>query len=217
MKNESADAKSTKNLEFKINQDYNGNRSYALQGEYWHTDLTYEQLQELEQLVNKKGSPEATKITDTANWYKGRLEGEDLFAIYSTARANSYTILYERKGVEARAELDILLKILEELENGRSIVEVSNNINTLLSGDWLQEKHNLANNNAGSGGRGSNTGYASVLQGKSSKFIGSQAFRNVIKNLFEIQAKKRRRGKRHSLKDIDCLKAVESGDMETKK
>ena len=138
------------------------------------------------------GSPETTRITNTANWYKGRLDGEDLFVIYSSVYTNNPTILYERKGVNGRAELDILLNQLEEIENGRSIVEVSKDINTLLGGDWLQEKHNLANNNAGLGGGGSNTGYASVLQRKSSKFIGSQAFRNVVKNLFDIQERDRR-------------------------
>jgi len=137
----------------------------------------------VEKWIRQAGNPEATKITDTANWYKGRINGQDVFVIYS----DKPTILYERKGTKGKAELDILLKQLEEIENGRSIVEVSNDINTLLSGDWLQEKHNLANNNAGLGGRGSNTGYATVLQGKSSKFIGSQAFRNVVKNILEIQ------------------------------
>lgn len=177
------DTKSSKNLEIKTNEDYNGNINHSLK---WRTDLNKTQYNQVEKWIRQAGNPEATRITDTANWYKGRINGDDLFVIYS----DKLTILYERKGINGKAELDILLSQLEEIEHGRSIVEVSQDINTLLSGDWLQEKHNLANNNAGLGGRGSNSGYASVLQGKSSKFIGSQAFRNVVKNLFEIQERK---------------------------
>ena len=196
-----ADTNSSKNLEIKINEEYNGNVNYSLK---WRTDLNRTQYKQVEKWIHQAGNPETTRITDTANWYKGRINGEDLFVIYS----DKSTVLYERKGREARAELDILLEQLEEIENGRSIVEVSEDINTLLSGDWLQEKHNLANNNAGLGGRGSNSGYASVLQGKSSKFIGSQAFRNVVKNLFDIQEKadELNRSKSHSLKDTEYLK-----------
>ena len=179
-KGKNAATNSTNNLEIKINEEYNGSKAYSLK---WHTDLTKAQVKEVEKWLLRRGNPEYTKITDTANWYKGRINGKDLFVIYS----DKTTILYERKGVEGKAELDILLKQLEEIENGRSIVEVSDDINTLLSGDWLQEKRNLANNNAGLGGRGSNTGYASVLQGESSKFIGSQAFRSVVKNILDIQ------------------------------
>jgi len=177
--------KITKGIENNAEIEYNEVVSHSLK--QWHTDLNKEQFKDVMDRLRRAGSPETTKITDTANWYKGRLEGDDLFVIYSSVYTNDPTILYERRGKEARAELDILLKQLEEIENGGSIVEVSKDINTLLSGDWLQEKHNLANNNVGLGGRGSNTGYASVLQGKSSKFIGSQAFRKVIRNIFEIQ------------------------------
>ncbi len=190
---------SSKNLEIKTNEVYNKNIRHSLK---WHTDLTKTQIKEVVKRLRQIGSSEATRITDTANWYKGRLNGQDLFVIYSTVYSNEPTILYERKGVEGKKELDILLEQLEEIENGRSIVEVSKDINTLLSGDWLQEKHNLANNNAGLGRRRSNTGYASILQGKSSEFIGSQAFRNVVKNLFDIQEETERlnEDKTHSLK-----------------
>lgn len=110
-----------------------------------------------------------------------------MFVIYSTEDSSDPTILYERKGVEAKAELDILFERMEDIENGRSIVEISKNINTLLGGDWLQEKHNMAHNDDRLGKRGSDIGHAPILQGKSSEFIGSPAFRNVVENLFEIQ------------------------------
>lgn len=95
--------------------------------------------------------------------------------------------MYEVKGRNAIFELDVLKRALEVLESERSIVEKSRIVDELLVGDWLQEKYNMANNNAGLGGRGSNTGHASVLQGKSPKFIGSRTFRNVVKNLLDIQ------------------------------
>lgn len=203
--NKKTDTNSTKNLEIKINEEYNGSGRYSLK---WRTDLNRTEYKQVEKWIRQAGTPEAKRITDTACWYKGRLNGETIFAIYSTEVSSAPTILYERRGKEGKAELDILLTQLEEIENGRSIVELSKDINTLLSGDWLQEKHNLANNNAGLGGRGSNTGYAPILQGKSSKFIGSQAFRNVVKNIFDIQEKAEASieeglngSKRYSLKD----------------
>ena len=60
-------------------------------------------------MLRKEGNPETTRITDTANWYKGRISGQDLFVIYSTEDATP-TILYEIKGEGAKAELNILQK-----------------------------------------------------------------------------------------------------------
>ena len=82
-------------------------------------------------------------------------------------------------------EIESLQKMLEVIENGN--IRKQENISRLLSGDWVQEKHRMENNDAGLGKRTGNTGYASVLQGKPSEFIGSKAFRNVIKNLLAIQ------------------------------
>ena len=179
-----ADTNSTKNLEIKINEEYNGNVSYSLK---WHTDLSKAEAIQVVKWLRKAGSPENTKITDTANWYKGRINGRPLFVIYSTVYSNDPTIMYEISGTNALDELDILFKTMEVMDSERSSVEKSRIVNELLEGNWVQQKHNMANNNAGPGGRGSNIGYASVLQGKSSKFIGSRAFRNVVKNIYDIQ------------------------------
>ncbi len=157
--------------------------------DYWRTDLNKNQLKRVEQWIRKAGFPESKRITDTACWYKGRIDGEDLFVIYSTEDANNPTILYEIKGQNAQKELDILYDVMEVVENGKSHIGIQRNIDRLFGGDWLQEKHNLANNNVGSRKRIRNSGYASVLQGESSEFIGSQAFRNVVKNLYDIQEK----------------------------
>ena len=201
-------ANSSKNLEIKMNEEYNGNTKHSLK---WRTDLNKSEYAQVEKWIRKAGNPEATRITDNANWYKGRINGDDLFVIYS----DKSTILYERRGIEGKAELDILLKRLEVIENGRSNADVSRHINALLSGDWLYEQRNLANNNAGLGGRGSITGYAPILQGKPSQFIGSQAFRNVVKNLFDIQKATEASKVSYSLKDSDYIGAVNKGDMKT--
>ena len=170
-----------------IEEGLNESKSYSLKNEYWKTDLTKSQLKTVDGCLRQIGNPESTRITDTANWYKGRINGKDLFVIYSAVYANDPTILYEVKGGNANIERDILMDLLEVIENGESTIGIQRNIDRLLSDDWVQEKHDMANNDVGSRGRGSNTGYASVLQGKSSNFTGSQAFRNVIRNLFEIQ------------------------------
>lgn len=170
----------------------NVGKKYSLK---WHTDLTQTQLKQVEKWLRQEGNPEETRITDTANWYKGRINGDDLFVIYSNEDANP-TILYEVKGKTAKVELNALLNYLEEMEYGESIVEESKTVDAVLENDWVQEKHSLANNNDRLGERGSDTGYASVLQGESSEFIGSEAFRNVVKNLF-----KESEVKSYSLKD----------------
>ena len=211
----SAEAKnytnSSKNLEIKINEDYNGKISHSLK---WHTDLTKSQVIELVDRLRQVGNPEATRITDTANWYKGRLGGKDLFAIYSTVYGNEPTILYEVSGRNASRELDVLTRSLEVIESERSAIEKSRIVDELLGGDnRVQEKHNMANNNDRPRRRTSNTGYAPILQGKSPEYIGSPAFREVVRNLFEIQAQSE--GKSFSLKNQEYLKAVENGDMET--
>ena len=130
------------------------------------------------------------RITDTSSWYSGRLNGDDLFVIYSTEYPSNPTILYEVKGKNAKLEQNILTRALEVIGNERSAVEKQRIVNELLSGNWVPKTHNLAHNNDRLGNRGSNIGNASVLQGQSSQFIGSGAFRNVIENLFEIQSRK---------------------------
>lgn len=180
----------------------------------WHTDLTQTQIKEVVKSLRKAGNPEATRITDTANWYKGRIDGKDLFVIYSTVYANEPTILYEVKGVNASRELDILQIILEVIEDGESVIGIQRNIDRLLGGDWVQKKHDMANNNDRPRGRGSNTGYAPILQGKSPEFIGSPAFREVVRNLFEIQYGKINDGKneenvRHSKNKVNDLENTE--------
>ena len=49
-------------------------------------DLLANTLKSVEKWVRNAGSPAATKITDTANWYEVRLDGKDLFVIYKNEK-----------------------------------------------------------------------------------------------------------------------------------
>ncbi len=51
-----------------------------------------------EQLAREAGGPAEKNIVGTAYWYKGRIDGENFFAIYSTEDSSGPTILYEVKG-----------------------------------------------------------------------------------------------------------------------
>lgn len=167
---------SSKNLANNTKKGYN---------EYWKTDLTKSQLKIVEGWIRQTGSSEATRITDTANWYKGRLDGEDLFVIYSTENSNNPTILYEVKGGKASSELDILMDLLEEKENGKSINGKSSFAQRISEGNWMPNvnggRHNISRM-----GSGQNHKDAGILQGQP-QGNPSRAFENVIRNLFEKQ------------------------------
>ena len=199
------DTKSTKNLEIKINQEYNGNINHSMK---WHTDLSTTQIKQVEKWIRQAGNPEATRITDTANWYKGRIGGRDLFVIYSTEYINNPTILYEVTGRNAVLERNILLDLLEDEENGKSINGKPSFAQRVSQGSWMQNVNNNQNNlgNLGSGQNNQNVG---ILQGQSQR-NGSPAFWSVLENLFSIQeetsnsVKEGLNGsKNYSLKDID--------------
>ena len=216
--------KETKNLAIEANEGYNGD-SYSLK---WHTDLTPSQVEMVEGWLEREDDPEDKRITDTASWYMGRLNGDSLFVIYSREDKDGKTILYESKGKKARLEHNILMSVMEVYKNGESVIGRTRRINWLLGGNWMQRKHNVANSNVGSREGRSGVGDVTVLQGKSSQFIGSKAFRNVIKNLFEIQGRDRGLNKResHSLKDnivvseketirfLDTLEQLKRGEVD---
>ena len=165
------------------------NRNTFYNKDYWHTDLNKTEFKMLEGWINKAGFPEHTKITDTANWYEGRLNGEPIFDIYSSVYHNNSTILYEVRGKNALKELDILLDLMEDIENEQNNIKGKVAIDEIFGINWVQQGSNMANSNVGSGRGNSNTRNVTVYKGKSSKYIGSKAFRNVVKNLFEIQEK----------------------------
>jgi len=179
--------RSQKNVENDTNEAYSETTRHSLKGEYWHTDLSKAQLKEVEKWIHQAGNPEATKITDTANWYKGRIKGRDLFVIYSTENVNKPTILYEVSGGKASVELDILQDLLEDEENGKSTDRKPSFTQRISEGSWMQNVDS-SQNNLGNLGRGKNNQNAGVLQGQS-KRNGSGAFWSVLENLFDIQEK----------------------------
>lgn len=157
--------------------------SFSLQEE-WHTDLTKAQVKMVEGWLRRAGSPEATRITDTANWYMGRLNGSDLFVIYSTEDTKGPTILYETRE-NAKIEKNILMDILEDEENGKSANRESSFTERLFEGDWDSYVGN-SQNNIQRVGTGTNGQDAGVLP-RQPKCNASRAFWNVLENLFEIQ------------------------------
>ena len=186
------------------------NRNTFYNKDYWHTDLNKTEFKMLEGWINKAGFPEHTKITDTANWYEGRLNGEPIFAVYSSIYANNPTILYEVRGKNAVIEKDILLDLLEDIENEQNNIKGKVAIDEIFGINWVQQGSNMANSNVGSGRGNSNTRNVTVYQGESSEFIGSKAFRNVVKNLFEIQYGEVRKSKSDSAPDESSLPALPS-------
>ena len=162
-----------------------GKVSFSLQDKYWHTDLNRTQIKEVEKELRQIGNPESTRITDTANWYKGRLDGEDLFVIYSTEDVSNPTILYEARGKNAKLEQNILMDLLEDVENGTSINGESSFAQRVSKGDWMQDVNGGTHNLSSLGARADNKD-AGVLQRQSQR-NGSPAFRNVIENLFKRQ------------------------------
>lgn len=195
----------TENLEIKTKKEYNGNTKFALKDEKWHTDLTKAQLKKVEGWLEKEGKPEAKKITDTVYWYKGRLNGEDLFVIYSTEDPKGNTILYEVKGEQANPERKILMNLLEAYENGESNNGKPVQFNAIFGGGWMQQKNGVQNNIA-SMGSGQNNQNDRVLQGQSER-NASRALWNVLDNLFgkqgEIVPDTENTKVKHSLKDSD--------------
>ena len=199
------DTNSTNNLEIKINEEYNGSKDHSLK---WHTDLTKTQIKEVEKRLRQVGNPEATRITDTANWYKGRINGDDLFVIYSTEDADNPTILYEVKGRNANLERNILMDLLEDEENGKSVNGKPSFTQRVSQGSWMQNVNN-SQNNLGNLGIGQNNRNARVLQSQSQR-NGSRAFWNVLENLFDLQESTEASieeglngSKDHSLKDSE--------------
>ncbi len=188
---------SSDTLEKNMGAEYNGNTSYSLK---WRTDLNATQFKMLEDWIRQVENHEPKRIADTVGcWYKGRIDGEALFAIYSTETPEHPTILYERKGDDGSFELDILIDLLEDEEDGKGINGKPSFAQRVSQGSWLQNVNSSQNNlrNLGGGRHNQNVG---VLPRQSQR-NGSRAFRNVLENLFRESEEKS-----YSLKRIDGQK-----------
>ena len=101
-------------------ESYNVNTQLSVKKQ-WHTGLNKSQIKKVLDSISKAGVSGARQITDNTYWYKGRLEGDGYFAIYSVSDSSPRpTIFYFQKGDDAETELDILIDLLEE-EYGESI------------------------------------------------------------------------------------------------
>ena len=104
------------------------------------------------------------------------------------------TVLYLAKGENAKLEHNILLNLLEEYENGKRnetrTFGKSKTTDTILGRDWVQEKRSLTNNYDRTGETRGNTGYASILQGESSEFIGNPTLQKLFSIHFVASNKK---------------------------
>lgn len=104
----------------------------------------------------------------------------------SSEDSSGPTILYEREGREAKANLNTLLNYLEEIENGESSVEKSSYVNWVSGGGWMQQTNGVQNSSPSQRGRGyKNVG---VLQGQSQSNAGG-ALWNVIDDLLGERGK----------------------------
>ena len=94
-----------------------------------------------------------------------------------------YVIIWEIQNYTEKK----ISNILEAVKNGKRNIRRQTIVSRILSGDRVRNRHDMVNSHDRPGGRGSDTGYDSVLQRKPSKPVGSKAFRNVIENIFGIQ------------------------------
>ena len=198
------------NLEIKIKKGYNGNTKSSRKTE-WHTDLTKAQMKQVLKWLDDAGTLEAKRITDTTYWYKGRIDREDLFVIYSVEDSTGKTILYEVKGENAKLELDILTDFLEGEENGESINGEPSFTQRVSEGNWLFYG-DYSQSNLRHLGRGQYNQNAGILSRQSQR-NGSRAFRNVVENLF---AEQQRIGKQYSLDDLDEAPSKKRTEITTK-
>ncbi|MBE7062485.1 MAG: hypothetical protein E7390_01675 [Ruminococcaceae bacterium] len=198
--------KNSNDLEKKAETAYNKEKGYSQKN--WRTDLNASQFKQVETWLRQIDNHEPKRIADTdACWYKGRIDGKDLFVIYSTATSGNPTILYERKGVGANIEQNILLTLLEEIENGESDDRKSAYVDWVSRGGWMQKVNGSQNHlrNLGSGRHNQNAG---VLQRQSQR-NGSPAFRNVLEDIL-----KKSEQKRYSLKDNEGTALNEATTIE---
>ncbi len=152
---------------------------------YWHTNLSKQELDTLMESIKKDIETSTKQVTDKANWLLTRINGNSVFAIYSTEDSNSPTLLYESKGEQGIFERDVLLDLMEVNKNGKSIDGKSNASSRVYGGDWVQNVGG-DRNRVESLGRESSHRDVGVLPGQS-KREATAAFREVVRNLFKVQ------------------------------
>lgn len=164
--------------------DENGLR-HSLNGEYWYPNLTKSKLGKLRKLVKADIKTSTNNINDRANWYSTRIDGQSVFAIYSTADVSDPTILYAEKGDQAAFERGFLVNVLEGIENGKSVDRKPNAIDRILSSSWVSDGRNPLYDSDSVEGEG-NVGDAGVLQ-EQSRREPSTALISCLENILEVR------------------------------
>ena len=154
----------------------------------WTPDLPKKSLETLKKIIKRDIETSRETITDTANWLMTRINGESVFAIYSTENKADPTLLYESRGRQAIIERDALLDTMEVEENGESIIGNPDYAGKISEADRFRYFDDIRSNTENLG-RGRNNRDGGVLQKKPSA-NPSTAFRSVVKNIFEIQKEK---------------------------
>ena len=176
---------------------------YALKG-YWHSNLTKDEMKNLSQLVKSDIKTSQNNINERANWYSTRINGQPVFAIYSTEDTNNPTVLYAEKGARAKIEQDFLKDVLEDIENGKNFDGKSATVDTVLSRSWVRQTGGNAGS-AGAVGGGSGTGNVGVLR-KQSGSKPSAALKSVLQNIFKIRESDRTVKYSRKLNDQELVK-----------
>ncbi|MBQ2942616.1 MAG: hypothetical protein IJD97_10345 [Clostridia bacterium] len=166
--------------------------SRSEKGKDWRPDLTKKQLDFLMKIIDNSNR-NVNSITSNANWLLTRIDGMSVFAIYSAVYTKKSTLMYESKGKLALLERDLLLDYMEVKENAKSDVAESIQFDKIFNDDGLQRPDGVRHNNDELAvGKGSN-GDDRVLQSKSPEFNGTEAFRNVLRDIIEKSGEKGRR------------------------
>ena len=93
-------------------RETNSNAIYSVGDPKWHTSFPQYVVKELGQRVERGAQTSTRFITDTANWYKTRINGVEYFVIYSTEESKP-TVLYAAKDKRAEREREYLLDWIE--------------------------------------------------------------------------------------------------------
>ena len=76
-------------------RDYNVNNGKAtFSVSNWHPNITKGRLEVLKRIIRRDIKTSGNQITETANWIECKIDGQNIFAIYSTEHLDSPTLLY---------------------------------------------------------------------------------------------------------------------------
>lgn len=189
--------------------DENGVR-YSLNGDYWYPNLTKSELGKLRKLVKADIKTSTNNINDRANWYSTRIDGQSVFAIYSTADTYDPTVLCAEKGEQAEYEKRFVKSYEEGYLDG--VVGTGADYDS-----WAEEYGRTVRRGSVYRGKAAN-GRSAASNDRVDDFEQgrkpSAALISCLENILEVRESDS--GVKYSLTtDSDYLSAVERGDMDT--